>query len=181
VAATLVELIAAREIASAEDVASVLHHRVDRWASAMRVPAGRRSHLIGGTVPEATHVSDPDLMRALRERAAAIERQAEAGATTMAALLLSSPATSNTPTWVQAQPNRTRGQVASHLTSRLATMATSLRFSAARHRRIQKECVYVHGEIPSSAAELRTLERVRRKMTQENTLAYRVVVSAMCS
>jgi hypothetical protein len=73
------ELIASRETASAGDLASVLHHRLDRWTSALRA-TDRPALLIGGFVPEATHVSDPDLQRALRERAAAIERLIEDGA-----------------------------------------------------------------------------------------------------
>src|ERR1039458_7280412 len=64
----LPQLVVARELADADDVASVLHYRVDAWAeraASRRAPA---SDLIGGLIPRARGVSDEDLARALRER-----------------------------------------------------------------------------------------------------------------
>ncbi|MGO9899918.1 MAG: MobF family relaxase [Solirubrobacteraceae bacterium] len=74
----LPQLVAARPLADAEDVASVLHYRVDAWAeraASRRAPA---SDLIAGLIPRAQGVSDEDLARALREREQAIERRASA-------------------------------------------------------------------------------------------------------
>jgi hypothetical protein len=75
VVATLPKL-AARGFEGTDDVASVLHARVERWAAA----AGRRPEawagFVVGLVPRALGVSDPDLARALHERDEAMERRA---------------------------------------------------------------------------------------------------------
>ena len=73
---TLPHLVAARSLADAQDVASVLHGRVDRWveaAGSKRMPA---ADLIVGLVPRAKGVADEDMARALRERDEAMERRA---------------------------------------------------------------------------------------------------------
>ena len=67
--------------ASADDVAAVLHHRVDRWIQASgqerRVAADR----IVGLFPRLSWVRDPDMARALDERRTLIERRAREAAT----------------------------------------------------------------------------------------------------
>lgn len=70
-------LVSARPLNSAEDIASVLHDRVDRWVKAAspthRPPA---SNLIAGLIPAALNITDPDMRQALDERADAMQRRA---------------------------------------------------------------------------------------------------------
>ena len=76
--AALPKLIASRPLEDAEDLAAVLHSRVDTWverAASRRQPA---TDLIAGLIPRAKGVPDEDLARALREREEAIERRATA-------------------------------------------------------------------------------------------------------
>ncbi len=72
----LPQLVAARELADADDVAAVLHYRVDTWAERAASRRAQASDLIAGLIPRAQGVSDEDLARALREREQAIERRA---------------------------------------------------------------------------------------------------------
>ncbi|WAX55112.1 relaxase domain-containing protein [Jatrophihabitans cynanchi] len=77
IATALPMLVQARPLADAEDVAAVLHGRVDRWVSSARTGRARaRDRSIVGLVPRAAHVGDPDMARALDERAAAMEHRA---------------------------------------------------------------------------------------------------------
>lgn len=72
----LPELVRARLLTGAGDVAAVLHHRVDRWVEG----AGRRrqsaDNLVAGLIPRAIGIADPDMAIALDERDIAIERRA---------------------------------------------------------------------------------------------------------
>ncbi|WP_027287042.1 MobF family relaxase [Ruania albidiflava] len=73
-------LVAARDFADADDIASVLHHRLAR---ATARPAGsgrtRRSpRLIVGLIPYASGVTDPEMHHALTEREELIEHRASA-------------------------------------------------------------------------------------------------------
>ena len=73
-------LVAARDFADADDIASVLHHRLAR---ATARPAGsgrtRRSpRLIAGLIPYASGVTDPEMHHALTEREELIEHRASA-------------------------------------------------------------------------------------------------------
>jgi hypothetical protein len=77
VLAVLPQLVAVRQLADADDVAAVLHARVERWIHAAddgRVP--QPPTMIAGIVPTAVGVTDPDLQRALQERAALMEKRA---------------------------------------------------------------------------------------------------------
>jgi conjugative relaxase-like TrwC/TraI family protein len=68
-------LVAGRGLGDAEDIGSVLHHRVDRWIAA----AGRRqggAARIVGLFPHAEGVTDPDTRQALDDRQALIEQRA---------------------------------------------------------------------------------------------------------
>jgi hypothetical protein len=70
-------LVAGRTLVGVDDVASVLHGRVDRWVET----AGTRRHargddLVVGLIPRARHVSDPDMRRGLVEREQAMEQRA---------------------------------------------------------------------------------------------------------
>jgi conjugative relaxase-like TrwC/TraI family protein len=74
-AAVIPRLVAERELDTAEDVAAVLRERVERWlASCDAIP--RRQGFIAGLHPKARHVVDPDLRRALDERAELLDRRA---------------------------------------------------------------------------------------------------------
>lgn len=73
-------LVAVRDFADADDIASVLHHRLAR---ATARPAGsgrtRRSpRLIAGLIPRASGVTDPEMHHALTEREELIEHRASA-------------------------------------------------------------------------------------------------------
>ena len=74
--ATLPRLVAARSLADAHDVASLLHARVDRWVEAAGSKTLAAAELIVGLVPRATEVADADMARALLERDEAMERRA---------------------------------------------------------------------------------------------------------
>jgi conjugative relaxase-like TrwC/TraI family protein len=73
-------LIAARELADADNIASVLHHRLAR-ATARPAGSGRTSkppRLIAGLIPEATGAMSGDMRKALNERRDLIEKRADA-------------------------------------------------------------------------------------------------------
>jgi conjugative relaxase-like TrwC/TraI family protein len=73
-------LVAARGFEDADDIASVLHHRVAR-ATARPVGSGRTRQvprLIAGLIPYASGVSDPEMRRTLVEREELIEQRAAA-------------------------------------------------------------------------------------------------------
>ncbi len=74
----LPQLIAARSLHDAGDIAAVLHHRVEEWAAGAggRRPPAR--NLIAGLIPRAQGVTDHDLAQALKEREHAIEHRAAA-------------------------------------------------------------------------------------------------------
>jgi conjugative relaxase-like TrwC/TraI family protein len=70
------KLVRGRALGDAEDIASVLHGRTDRWIAAS---GGRRqaaSNLIAGMIPAALGISDPDMHRALTQRQEAMEHRA---------------------------------------------------------------------------------------------------------
>jgi hypothetical protein len=78
----LPQLVNGRTLSSADDVAAVLHGRVDRWIAASgpqrRVAADR----IVGLFPRQAGVTDPDMARALEDRQTLIEQRAREVATT---------------------------------------------------------------------------------------------------
>ena len=61
---------------TAEDVAAVLHGRVDRWVEGTGAKRPTGANFIAGLIPRASGVTDPDLARALDDRATAMERRA---------------------------------------------------------------------------------------------------------
>ena len=79
----LPRLVEGRSLASADDVAAVLHSRMDRWIQASdpqrRVTADR----IVGLFPQPAEVTDPDMAKALQERQRLIEYRARQAATTV--------------------------------------------------------------------------------------------------
>jgi len=69
-------LVARQSLVDAEDVASVLHNRVEGWTKV----AGRKrlgaTNLIAGLIPRVIGVTDPDMAQSLMERDRAIESRA---------------------------------------------------------------------------------------------------------
>jgi hypothetical protein len=78
----LPRLVNGRTLSSADDVAAVLHGRVDRWIQASgsqrRAPADR----IVGLFPRLGGVTDPDMARALEDRQTLLEQRARDAAIT---------------------------------------------------------------------------------------------------
>jgi ATP-dependent exoDNAse (exonuclease V) alpha subunit len=74
--ATLPRLVAGRTLEDAEDIAAVLHGRVDRWTQAVGGRRQTHANLIAGLVPRAQGVTAPDMARALAERDRAMEDRA---------------------------------------------------------------------------------------------------------
>lgn len=70
------KLVAERALVGVDNVAAVLHHRVEMWAAA----AGRNNaasvDMVAGLIPRAVGVTEPDLARALVEREQAMDRRA---------------------------------------------------------------------------------------------------------
>jgi len=69
-------LVTGRSFSDANDVASVLHHRVDRYVTGVGYPNPRASELVAGIFPRPSGITDPDIVLALNDRAEAIERRA---------------------------------------------------------------------------------------------------------
>jgi conjugative relaxase-like TrwC/TraI family protein len=74
-------LVTGRSFVDAEDVASVLHYRIDRYVTAVGYPSPPPSELVAGLFPRPTEITDPDVVPALIDRAHAIERRARELAT----------------------------------------------------------------------------------------------------
>ena len=66
-------LVASRALDDADDVAAVLHERVDQWMSTAGDPV--RASRISGLFAKAPDVPDPDMRRALDDREALIEQR----------------------------------------------------------------------------------------------------------
>jgi conjugative relaxase-like TrwC/TraI family protein len=69
-------LVMGRSFDDADDVASVLHYRVDRYVTAVGYPTPPASELIAGLFPRPKEFSDPDVQLALEDRTDAIEQRA---------------------------------------------------------------------------------------------------------
>src|SRR5205807_3741973 len=65
VEAGLPSIVRQRPLDDADDVAAVLHARVETWTDRAGSERLTRKNLIAGLVPRALHVEDPDLARAL--------------------------------------------------------------------------------------------------------------------
>ena len=76
IGAVLPRLLRARPIADADDVASLLHQRVERFTQASASRRVGSTNLIAGLIPRALNVTDPDLARALEERERALQGRA---------------------------------------------------------------------------------------------------------
>jgi conjugative relaxase-like TrwC/TraI family protein len=69
-------LVKGRSFDDADDVASVLHHRIDRYVTGVGYPSPPASELVAGIFPRPSGITDPDIVLALNDRADAIERRA---------------------------------------------------------------------------------------------------------
>ncbi|NNN08359.1 MAG: relaxase domain-containing protein [Acidimicrobiaceae bacterium] len=69
-------LVMGRSFDYAEDVASVLHHRIDRYVTGVGYPSPPADELVAGLFPRPNGITDPDVLLALDDRASAIEQRA---------------------------------------------------------------------------------------------------------
>jgi hypothetical protein len=69
-------LVAGRSFDDADDIASVLHHRIDRYVTEVGYPSPPASELVAGIFPRPSGITDPDIVLALNDRADAIEQRA---------------------------------------------------------------------------------------------------------
>jgi hypothetical protein len=74
-------LVTGRTFGDADDVASVLHYRIDRYVTSVGYPSPPASELVAGLFPRPTGITDPDVVPALNDRSYAIERRARELAT----------------------------------------------------------------------------------------------------
>jgi hypothetical protein len=69
------DLVAERALVGVDDVAAVLHYRLEMWVAAAGPTSAAGSDLVAGLIPRAVGVTDPDLARALVDREEAMERR----------------------------------------------------------------------------------------------------------
>jgi len=74
-------LVTGRSFDDADDVASVLHHRIDRYVTGVGYLRPPASDLVAGLFPRPSGITDPDIVLALNDRADAIEQRARELAT----------------------------------------------------------------------------------------------------
>jgi hypothetical protein len=74
-------LVTGRSFGDADDVASVLHYRIDRYVTGVGYPSPPPSELVAGIFPRPIGITDPEVVLALDDRANAIEQQAHELAT----------------------------------------------------------------------------------------------------
>jgi hypothetical protein len=75
-------LVTGRSFGGADDVASVLHYRIERYVTGVGYPDPPASELVAGLFSRPTRISDPDVALALYNRTDAIEQRARELATT---------------------------------------------------------------------------------------------------
>ena len=68
------DLVSERALVGVDDVAAVLHYRVEMWVAAASKRAAD-TDMVAGLIPRAVGVTDPDLALALKERETAMERR----------------------------------------------------------------------------------------------------------
>jgi hypothetical protein len=69
-------LVTGRSFDDADDVAGVLHYRIDRYVAGVGYPSPPSNRLVIGLFPRPTGIIDPDVVSALSDRADAIEQRA---------------------------------------------------------------------------------------------------------
>ena len=158
VEALLPRLVAARGFSDADDIAAVLHYRVER-ATARPAGSGRTRkppQLIVGLIPQAHGVIDAEMRAALDEREALMEARA--------ATILDGALTESAP-WTKAlgvQPNERR---------RAATWRKSARVVAAYRDRYRVTDDAPLGASPESAAQKVDAARARAALRQATGIA----------
>jgi len=68
-------LVMGRSFEDADDVASVMHFRIDSYVLGVGYPAPSASELVAGIFPRPARITDPDVVPALNNRADAIEQR----------------------------------------------------------------------------------------------------------
>lgn len=158
VATLLPRLVAARGFGDADDIAAVLHYRVER-ATARPAGSGRArkpARLIAGLIPQAHGVIDAEMRAALGEREALIEARADA--------ILDAALTQSAP-WTEglgAPPTERR---------RTATWRKSARVVAAYRDRYRVTDDAPLGAPPASAAQKIDAARARAALDRTLNLA----------
>jgi hypothetical protein len=76
VGATLPQLVQATTLAGADDIAAVIHGRVQNYVRANGTKRQAATNLVAGLVPRAIGVTDPDMLRALTDRDRGMEERA---------------------------------------------------------------------------------------------------------
>jgi hypothetical protein len=74
-------LVTGRSFEDADDIASVLHYRIDRYMTGVGYPSPPASELVAGIFPRPSGITDPDIVLALNDRTDAIEQRARELAT----------------------------------------------------------------------------------------------------
>jgi len=74
-------LVMGRSFDDADDVASVLHHRIDRYVTGVGYANAPANELVAGLFHRPCGITDPEVLLALNDRAAAIEQRAHELAT----------------------------------------------------------------------------------------------------
>jgi hypothetical protein len=74
-------VVAGRSFNDADDVASVLHHRIVRYVTGVGYSSPPASELVAGIFPRPSGIADPDIVLAPNDRADAIEQRARELAT----------------------------------------------------------------------------------------------------
>jgi hypothetical protein len=74
-------LVTGRSFGDADDVASVLHYRIDRYVTEVGYPSPEATELVAGIFPRPLGITDSDVVSALSDRADAIEQRARELAT----------------------------------------------------------------------------------------------------
>jgi hypothetical protein len=69
-------LVTGRSFGDADDVASVLHYRIDRYVAGVGYPSPPASELVAGIFLRPSGITDADIVLALNDRANAIEQRA---------------------------------------------------------------------------------------------------------
>ncbi len=87
------KLVSARTIGDAEDLAALLHGRIDKWIDSSGSSSIHHQNWIVGLVPRATNITDPDMNKALVERGNAMK---------MCAVELAEKAVNNNAEWITA-------------------------------------------------------------------------------
>ena len=74
-------LVTGRSFDDADDVASVLHYRIERYVTEVGYPSSPANELVAGIFPRPSGITDPDVVPALNDRADAINQRAHELAT----------------------------------------------------------------------------------------------------